>query len=231
MTWSKVYPILTTNISASVVQIEGNLSAIASTMSGEHAPYSNTTLKGTHLYGSVSTMFSGTLSAISTLSNPAVGALAYDTQCGVCRIYDGATWPRITATYFSRLHGYRTTSQAIGSVTWTTIILSTESYDSLAEFTSTTGAIAIVESGWYLIIGTITWPTESSNNYQKTAAIYVNDTDRKATDTKYGKEEIEMEVVDIINLTATDTVQLKAYHSYTSNVSVVGANLMITRLS
>jgi hypothetical protein len=231
MTWNKVYPLTTTNICASVTQTQANFAAIESVMSAEHGSYFSA-LSGTHLYGRCSVMFSGTYSAIKALtgSSPTTGALAFDTECGVCRIYDGETWPRISAAYFSRLHAYTSTAQSIPATTWTSLTLTTESYDSLAEFTVTTGVITIANAGWYLIVGTITWPTETSTEYQKAAGIYVGSS-RKTSSISYGKEVRETEVADIINLSASSTITLRAYHSYTSNISIVGANLMLTRLS
>jgi len=235
MAWNKVYPLLTTNISGSVTQITTNFTAIESVMSAEHVSYL-AALSGTHRYGQVSTMFSGTYAAILDLANPATsaapatGALAYDTGCGVCRIYDGSAWPRVTATYFSRLHGYRSTSQSIASAAWTEVVLTTESYDSLAEFTASTGVTTIVAPGWYLVVGTITWPTETSLNYKKGVGIYIAGISA-CRDVKYGKEVRETEVYDIINITAGQGVKLYAYHSYGSSISIAGANLMLTRLS
>jgi hypothetical protein len=165
------------------------------------------------------------------LSNPQTGALAFDTECGVCRIYNGSSWPRISATYFSRFHGYRSATQAISSATWTTVALTSESYDSLNEISvSEGGIVTMAASGWYLIMGAVYWTAETSLNYVKIAGIYVGAT-RKTSDIKYGKEELVTTAMDIINLSAGDNVYLKAYQSYSGSVNILAATLILTRLS
>ena len=231
MVWDKSYPTLSgDDIDDSVTQIRTNWSAIESVLSGEHAAISNA-LSGTHLYGRASIMFSGTYSQISALSSPATGALAWDTQCGVCRLYTGSEWPRITATYFSRLHVARSSTQVIAPATWTSIVFNAESYDSLDEYSLATNAITITSSGWYLLVGTIVWPVEASLNYQKIAGLYVGLSTRVTSNTVYGKEALVTEVMDIVNLSAGNTIYLGSYHSNASNVSVQSASLIITRLS
>jgi hypothetical protein len=226
--WNKVYPTATgVAISASVDQIRQNWIAMEDCLAEEHESL-DSALSGTHLYGRVSAMASGTYATIYGLSNPATGAIAFDTQCGVCRIYTGSTWPRITGSKFSRAHIYSASSQAITPLTWTQVVLASESYDSLSE--AANSSITVVAAGWYLVIGTITWTAETINDYQKVAGIYVGST-RVATDTKYGHEEIETEVMDIVELSASNSVKLRAYHTHTSNVNIIAANLILTRLS
>ncbi len=234
MTWTKTYPVLSGDtISASVTQIRANWEAIASALSGEHVALTDS-LSGTHLYGRVSSMLSGTYATIAALSSPASGALAWDTTCGVCRIYDGTTWQRITGSYFSRVKILTTTPQSIPASSWTSITLAKETgyYDSLDEFTASTNYLVVKASGWYFIRGLIVWPYwTAALDYQKKAGIYIGISTLKTSDTKYGREELLCEVADIINLTAGDTIYLAAYHNYTSNISISSATLTLTRLS
>ena len=231
MAWNKVYPTLSGDtISASVTQIQANWSAIEGVLSGEHASLTNS-LSGTHLYGRTSVMFSGTKAQIDALSSPNTGALAWDTQCGTCKIYTGSTWASITSSYFSRVHLSLTSPQAIGPGTWTSVIFNNESYDGLDEYSINSNILQLTGAGWYLGIGTIIWPTETTLDYQKIAAIYLGTTTRKAVDVKYGKETTTCEVADVIYFEASSTIYLGAYHSHSENRSIQSASLIITRLS
>ena len=227
MAWSKTYPIGTTNISASTVQLTSNWIAIEDSTDDEHAALDNA-LSGTHLYGRVSAMFSGTYATIAAISSPGTGALAYDTTHGVVRIYDGSSWKVVTSNTFARAHLYSNTAQAIPATAWTQAVLGEEAYDSLS--IATNSSITVPAAGYYLVVGHATWPSEAVNSYQKACGIYVGAT-RKVTDTKYGKEERETEAVDIIYMAASSVVKLYVYHTYTSNISIAAANLILTRLS
>jgi hypothetical protein len=226
MAWDKTYPLLTTNISASCPQIDANFAAIEGTVSAEHGSLVAAT-SGTHGYGRVSAMLSGTYATIAALTSPATGALAFDTTCGVCRIYNGSSWVRMTGTYYSRVHAYSTATQVIPTATWTAITLGTESYDSLAEFTIA-GSPTVGQAGYYLIIGTATWASEF---YAKKQLAITVDATRVATMTGYGPHITELEVADIQYLTAAQAVALSVKHGHGSNQSIEGANLILHRLS
>lgn len=239
MAWNKVYPVLEgDSIKDSVTQIAANWLAIDGVLSAEHAALS-TSLSGTHLYGRVSTMFSGSKEAITDLSTPATGALAWDTTCGVCRIYNGTLWPRITEAEYSRAQVLLSVPQAIAAPTvdgpqWTPIVFNTAPlYNSLLEYDLTSNALTIAATGWYLVRGVVSWDLNwlAAADYQKTAAIYVGVSTKKTSDIKYGKEELTCEVIDILNLTEGDVIYLAASHTNPTIVNASFASLTFSRLS
>ncbi len=225
--WNKVYPLTSTVISASVNQIQANWAAIGAALSAEHGALAAST-SGTHLYGRVSVMLSAAYASMPAAS-ASTGAILFDTTCGVCRISDGTSWLVSTSSYYSRAHIYSNSTQSIPTTAWTQVVLGSESYDDLDE--ATNSKFVATATGYYLIIGTITWPQETTNIYQKVAGLYVNTSTRKATDAKYGISEVETEVIDVVSLTALDEVILKAYHNHSANVGILAANLIVTRLS
>ena len=136
----------------------------------------------------------------------------------------------------TKIKARRGTTQSINNASATTVIFATEDYDTLAEYDNATGIATIVKAGYYRISSqvsseSVAW--DSGEIWQ--ASIYVNGTvvaegslasTPSATVTKTMTSSVDDERL----LAASDTVDVRVYHSQGAAVNVVG-NANYNRLS
>jgi len=231
MVWNKDYPTSTVSPSASTLGLTGNWKALEDWWGVEHTTLTSAS-SGHHTAQNISLVCVAATSAISALSSPGTGALAYDTTKGELEVYRTAGWGKLTESYWSRV---RTVflSASISTATWTKLTekrtVEEDQYDTLSEFASSSGSASIKATGTYFVLGTCRFPT-TSNNYLVGVAIYKNGS-AVAVHRGYGAGVRSTEVFDILSLTAGDRLEVYCYHNAGSNITIVGGSLQFTKLS
>jgi hypothetical protein len=233
--WNKFYPqIIGTSVSGSVApdplsQIRANWQFIQDWWGVQHTTFTSAG-SGGHTAGKVGSVLVDTTANIALLSEPGTGALAYNTTVGQLQIYDGA-WSGISCSAYSRIR-YVFGSQSISGTTWTAMTCAgagSGTYDTLSEFSVTTFRFTAVAAGYYLVRGSILFPTDA-NNYTKGVSISV-DGSLLSKMTRYGSTILNLSITDVLPLSIGDYIQLAAYHDYASPITITSGTLQIMRLS
>ena len=171
MSWRKLYPNSDNAINEIPAILRDNFDAIEDAYDLEHySPSSGSAaVSGEHRLGLVGAIYEGTTAQIAALTSPQDGALAYDTTVGVLIRYNGSAWFRIGANYWSRFRAYASSGTAVTSgASAQTLVFDTENYDTLAEYSTTTGIFTALASGYYLLVAQITM---AASGTQTTTAV------------------------------------------------------------
>ncbi len=234
MAWNKTWPVSegtgTSAVSGSTEQLRANWLAMEAVFQQEHVsiPSANA---GDHYPGKTGFVYYGTTSAISAISSPGTGALAYTSDTGEFLIHvPSGTWDRVTEDYWSRIRESTTVAQTITNNLWTKVTIASGAsgtYDGLSEFSS--NRWTALGSGYYLIIGTVSYPSTKSN-YYKAVAISKNGS-RVSIVQFYGSAYRTVQVADIVSITAEDYLELYTSHLAGANVNITGASFVIHRIS
>lgn len=155
MAWNKSYPTSDTKIRDLPDILSNNFEAIEEALDVEHDTLTSGT-SGHHRAGGIGIIFEGTTAAITALSSPPSGALAYDTTIGYLRKYTGSEWVVMTDSH-PRMRAYKSANSTAASASTQTstgdyVIFDTEDYDELSEYDHTTGIFTAAACGLYHII-------------------------------------------------------------------------------
>lgn len=234
--WVANWPLSSSEMSGSTEQIRTNWDAIEDWWAVEHGGITSAT-SGAHLIGHTGILLVDAASGISALSCPGTGSLALNTSLGTMQIYrydstnSSAGWQGITDVSFQRLRkGFG--SQSIPASTWTKLTCAaaatfSEAYDTLSAWSNY--KYTIPGPGYYVVATRATWPTTTSD-YNKGIAIYKNGSAITRAK-RYGESVLSTNISDIVYLTTSDYIEVYVWHSHTSEVTVGGGSIHITRVS
>jgi len=113
--------------------------------------------QGRHVPGKVQAVFIGTTAEINALTGMTKGSLAYDTDLGLLKIFNGSDWDTIgvggvgTAAQRLAFAGYLGSNQNIPSNTETVVEVDTETFDSGSVFNTGTYKYTPNKAGMYLV--------------------------------------------------------------------------------
>lgn len=153
MSWNATVPTtgsLIVDISSIHTQ---NWTAIEDFFGREHYTFTSP-LSGRHSPGIVGALYSGTTAAITGISSPASGALAFDTTLGVMKTYGvlGAQWDQFNMLPYGRVIAYQSADHAMAALSDYNVIFDTETIDSLSEHSSSPySKFNPKAAGYYLI--------------------------------------------------------------------------------
>lgn len=155
MSWINIYPTSDTKIRDLPDILSDNFEAIEDILDVEHDTLTSGT-SGHHREGGIGIIFEGTTAAITALSSPPSGALAYDTTIGYLRKYTGSEWVVMTDSH-PRVRAYKSTNSTAASASTQTstgdyVVFDTEDYDELSEYDHSTGIFTASSSGLYHIL-------------------------------------------------------------------------------
>lgn len=123
-----------------------------------------------------------------------------------------------------RASAYRPAIQSIPNNTWTTIQMSTENFDEGGDFDNSTYTFTVPTGGdgLYLITAQVFWSANGANDFY--LDIYKNGTTSIARDSEKsaaGNNQTQR-VTRIAELSATDTILIRAYQNSGGAVNIVG---------
>ena len=163
MGWNKNLPASSSNIIDIPIIFSDNWLAIQVIFGIEH--YSLTVpLSGKHQPGKTGIIYSGTTSAISAISSPESGALAWDTTLGVTKRYTGSTWEIVENFNTTRIQAYRTGDTTIAASSASAVPYNSETKDELSEWDSASYIFTAKSAGTYWIRADVLVTPDSGGN-------------------------------------------------------------------
>lgn len=233
MTWNWEWPVLegtgTSAVSGSTEQIRANWEAMETVLDTEHESMASANA-GNHIPGQSGFMYYGAKSDVLALSSPGTGALAYASDTGEFLIHiPTGDWEGIATTYWSRARKVGG-SQSLPNDIYTKITISetaSGTYDSLSEVSA--NRFTAKAWGYYLVIGVVRFPVTTSD-YHKAVSIYKNGVG-VANCIRYGRSERTLIATDILNLSATNYIELYGSQNSGVAIDVSSAVLVVQRVS
>lgn len=132
-------------------------------------------------------------------------------------------WKDTSYNTTAKARAYRATNQSIANTTFVKVALDTESYDPGSNFDPTTNyRFTAPTTGYYLISGQVTYATTSDTN-RFSANIYKNGSLLDQVFLLSSSTNTLVVVIhDILLLSATDYIELYAYHEQGGSVNITG---------
>jgi len=164
-------------------------------------------------------------------SSPIEGMVIFETDTDRVYAYSGTAWIYLcggTQPLYS-CRAYRSTALDIAAGVSTTLILcNTESWDYNSNFDTATGRYTVPVTGLYHVNGEICY-NGNNNPDEVQVGIYVNATIRTAggrlvTRSGTGTDDWALTVSDIVAVSATDVIDLRADHLQGGNVNALNVD-------
>ena len=243
MSWQTSNPISGTNIVDIPSIHTQNWGAFSETIEDEHYTFSSA-LSGRHLPGQTAVVSAVATSAVSGISNPASGALVWDSTLGAGKLYT-TEWTQVNMLPLSRVFVYRdldftVPASANSLANAVPVPFDTEEKDTLSEYDNTGFAFTAVSGGFYLASGKLSVSTVGG------ISIIAYFSVRSATDielyrvgsmARYSLSTDECQVLSgvVLDLSAGNKVRMYIYHNHSSTINIEGGAdrsfLKIHRLS
>ena len=189
---------------------------------------------GDHIPGK--TGFIAYAASADLTTSPSTGSLAYTSDTGEFLVYlPTSEWGPVT-TYWSRTRKQLTAGAGLvlADNTWTKIPLSgsdSTTYDTMSEYATGSSRWTALDTGYYLVIGNIRFPT-TSDDYYKAAAVYQGGSPVSISK-RYGSGHRNVYVIDILYVTVNDYLEFYGFQDNTDSEAVTAhsAGMNIMRLS
>ena len=178
--WQPALPVSGTKMVDFPAIATGNWDHLEDVINVEHYAM-DSSLSGQHRPGKVAAVYVGPTASIGGLTSPTTGALAYDTDLGHYKWYNGNTWENLSDRFkYSAVSVYCSSDQTLSYATVCTAALTNEEFDVLSEWDGTYGhrSMQISASGFYLI--SATFLCQFPSNTSVSAAVNVVGSDGSA---------------------------------------------------
>ena len=243
MGWNSALPTSATNI-VNIPTIHGDQwFAFEQTISEEHSTFSSA-LSGRHKPGLTAVVSAGATSAVSGISDPASGALVWDSTLGVGKLYIDE-WTQFNNLAVSKVSVYRGLDYTIPASAnelsaAIPVPFDTESIDILSEYNTTTFTYSPSADGFYLFTGKISLSTVGGVgliSYFSVRSSGDVELYRVGSIARYSLSTDECQIMSNVplNLLAEYKVRLYVYHNHSSSVILEGGQersfLKIHRIS
>jgi hypothetical protein len=227
MTWNKYLPKATDSFSDMPQICQDNFDAIEDFIGVEHYTLSSA-LSGLHKPGLIGVVVSASSATIAAITSPGSGALAWDITKGYWQRY-WLSWgvPGAAGTKWSRIRAMSSVDQALAANTATQIVFG----NTLTEFASNTFTVSTGCSGYYLIVAACTLSgtlETATSNPQLSLSILKTDTvvssaTKVLSANGYAPDET-IKIVDMVYLTAGETIKINVTQTKIANVILCGAD-------
>jgi len=124
------------------------------------------------------------------------------------------------------VQGYRSTNQTITTITYTTVVFDTVTYNVGSAYNTGTGIFTCPESGKYLVTGNVMWNTTGASAsyyifiFKTTTAPATTEMTRSHMNIPAICDKLNMNTTAIIDCAATDTLYIQVYHASGGNKNI-----------